>query len=133
MSEEKVTKEAAKATLQALAKPDAKKAAAPAVKAAEPKAEAPKVEAAHKVETKEAPKAEAKTEAKAEAKKEADPGKEFVDAIMAEMALKGGSKKRLVKMLAEKYGFDKQKVLFRLKRALITERYAAGHGEGAGY
>lgn len=64
--------------------------------------------------------------------KEADPGKEFVDAVMAEMALKGGSKKRLVKMLAEQYNFDKQKVLFRLRRALITERYAAGHAEGAG-
>jgi len=61
--------------------------------------------------------------------KEADPGKEFVDAIMAEMALKGASKKRLVKTLAEQYGFDKQKVLFRLRRALITERYAAAHAE----
>jgi hypothetical protein len=73
------------------------------------------------------------TEVKAEAKKEADPGKEFVDAIMAEMALKGASKKRLIKMLAEKYGFDKQKVLFRLRRALITERYAAAHEAGAGH
>jgi hypothetical protein len=69
------------------------------------------------------------TEAKAEVKKEADPIKEFVDGIMAEMALKGASKKRLIKMLAEKYGLDKQRVLFKLKRALITERYAAAHAE----
>jgi len=61
--------------------------------------------------------------------KEADPTKEFVDGIMAEMVLKGASKKRLIKMLAEQYGMDKQKVMFRLKRALITERYAAAHAE----
>ena len=71
----------------------------------------------------EAPKAEAK------AKKEADPSKEFVDAIMVEMNLKGASKKRLIRTLAEQYGFDKQKVMFRLRRALITERYAAAHAE----
>lgn len=65
---------------------------------------------------------------KAEAKKEADPSREFVDGIMAEMNLKGASKKRLIKKLAEQYNFDRQKVLFKLKRALITERYAAiGH------
>ncbi len=62
-------------------------------------------------------------------KKEADPSKEFVDGIMAEMSLKGASKKRLIKMLAEQFNFDKQKVMFRLKRALITERYAAAHEE----
>ncbi len=56
---------------------------------------------------------------------EGDKSKEFIDAIMAEMNLKGASKKRLVKMLAEQYNYDKQKVLFKLKRALITERYAA--------
>ncbi|MBU3966501.1 MAG: hypothetical protein KKG76_03865 [Euryarchaeota archaeon] len=61
--------------------------------------------------------------------KEADPTKEFVDGIMGEMALKGASKKRLIKMLVEQYGMDKQKVMFRLKRALITERYAALHAE----
>jgi len=73
---------------------------------------------------------EIKTEApKAESKKEADPSKEFVDGIMTEMSLKGGSKKRLIKMLAEQFNFDKQKVMFRLKRALITERYAAAHAE----
>ena len=33
------------------------------------------------------------------------------------------------KMLAEQFNFDKQKVMFRLKRALITERYAAAHAE----
>jgi hypothetical protein len=69
-------------------------------------------------------------EVKAEAKKEADPGKEFVDVIMAEMSLKGASKKRLIRMLSERYGMDKQKVLFKLKRALITERYAAAHEAG---
>ena len=68
--------------------------------------------------------------AKPEARKEADPGKEFVDSIMTEMALKGASKKRLIKKLAEQFNFDKQKVMFRLKRALITERYAAAHAEG---
>ena len=67
--------------------------------------------------------------AAAKALGEADPGKEFVDSIMAEMALKGASKKRLIKKLAEQFNFDKQKVLFRLKRALITERYAAAHAE----
>ncbi len=77
----------------------------------------------------EAPKPEAKAETKAEAKKEADPSKEFVDGIMVEMSLKGASKKRLIKMLIEQYGLDKQKVMFRLKRALITERYAAAHAE----
>ncbi|GFO96616.1 hypothetical protein ig2599ANME_0805 [groundwater metagenome] len=74
---------------------------------------------------------------KAEARKEPDASKEFVDGIMAEMALKGTSKKRLIKMLAEQYGMDKQKVLFKLKRALITERYAAAHeahaSEAAGH
>ncbi|MCZ7398520.1 MAG: hypothetical protein O8C62_02380 [Candidatus Methanoperedens sp.] len=75
-------------------------------------------------------KAEAAPEVKAEARKEADPGKEFVDGIMTEMSLKGASKKRLIKKLAEQYGFDKQKVLFRLRRALITERYAVAHEAG---
>jgi hypothetical protein len=72
---------------------------------------------------------EPKAEAKTEVKKEADPTKDFVDGIMAEMALKGASKKRLIKTLVEQYGMDKQKVMFRLKRALITERYAALHAE----
>lgn len=47
---------------------------------------------------------------------------EFIATIMAEMKLKGASKKRLVKKLSEQYSYDKQKVLFKLKRALITER-----------
>lgn len=89
------------------------------------KAPAPKPEG-QPAKTPELPKAEAK----AEVKKEADPAKEFVDGIMAEMALKGASKRRLIKTLAEQYGMDKQKVMFRLKRALITERYAAAHEAG---
>ena len=68
-------------------------------------------------------------EGKVEVKKEADPSKEFVDGIMVEMTLKGGSKKRLIKMLVDQYGMDKQRVMFKLKRALITERYAAAHAE----
>ncbi len=75
------------------------------------------------------PQAEVKAEPKAESKKEADPNKEFVDGIMAEMALKGASKKRLIKTLVEQYGLDKQRVMFKMKRALITERYAAAHAE----
>lgn len=136
-------KEAVKATLVGLVIPEAKKEKATAVvvkapsevqkaeavkevaRAPEPKPEAPK-------EVKAEVKPEVKPEAKPEARKEADPAKEFVDSIMAEMALKGGSKKRLIKTLAEQYNFDKQKVLFKLKRALITERYAAAHAEGAG-
>ena len=68
-------------------------------------------------------------EAKAEVKKEVDYSKEFVDGIMVEMTLKGASKKRLIKMLVDQYGMDKQRVMFKLKRALITERYAAAHVE----
>ena len=86
------------------------------------KAPAPKPEAAKTPET-------PKAEAKAEVKKEADPTKEFVDGIMVEMTLKGASKKRLIKMLVDQYGMDKQRVMFMLKRALITERYAAAHAE----
>ncbi len=91
------------------------------------KAPAPKPEG-QPAKTPETPKAEAK----AEVKKEADPSKEFVDSIMTKMSLKGASKKRLIKMLAEQYGLDKQRVMFKLKRALITERYAAAH-EAAGH
>jgi len=152
--DEKSTKDAAKATLHALAKPVAQKAVVAAVKPpsevatkahAELQVQAPKVEAPVKKEPQakaETPKAEPvkanETEAKPEApgsetrpeaRKEADRGKEFVGSIMAEMALKGASKKRLIKKLAEQFNFDKQKVLFRLKRALITERYAAAHAE----
>jgi len=165
MPGEKAAKEAANATLLALAKTDTQKAAAvkapaavevrktasvaaktsstAAVKIEEkpimvaPKVEAapaakldtPKTEAA-KTEPLKAAASEIKTEVpKVESKKEADPNKEFVDGIMTEMSLKGASKKRLIKMLGEQFNFDKQKVLFRLKRALITERYAAAHAE----
>ncbi len=143
MADEKAIKDATRATLIGLVKPEAKKEkAAVTVKTpptvqkpeavkevAKVKPEAPKAEV--KSEVKPEIKPEAKPEVKAEVKKEADPAKDFVDAVMAEMSLKGASKKRLVKMLAEKYGFDRQKVLFRLRRALITERYAAAHAEGA--
>jgi len=143
--DDKAAKDAAKATLQALTKTDAQKAAvvkpSSAVQSV-PKAEEkavktiPKVEAV-KVEPVKATATEVKSEApkgeaKAEVKKEADPSKEFVDGIMTEMALKGASKKRLIKMLAEQFNFDKQRVIFKLKRALITERYAAAH-EAAGH
>jgi hypothetical protein len=144
MPDEKAAKEGAKATLLAMTKTDAQKAAAVKTPSAvEVKAKEDRVVAAPKGESKKAPvadvpkaepaKAEAseiKTETpKAESKKEADPNKEFVDGIMTEMALKGASKKRLIKMLGEQYNFDKHKVMFRLKRALIGERYAAAHAE----
>lgn len=51
--------------------------------------------------------------------------KEFVDGVMRELKLKGATKKRLVKTLAERYNYNRQQVLFKLKRALITERYQA--------
>ncbi len=144
MADEKALRDATRATLIGLVKPETKKEKAsvavkapsvvqktePVKDAVKTKHEAPKAEV--KTEVKPEVKQEAKPEVKAEMKKEADPAKEFVDAVMAEMSLKGASKKRLVKMLAEKYGFDRQKVLFRLRRALITERYAAVHAEGAG-
>ncbi len=138
-SGEKTEKEAVKATLQALAKPETPKEKAPAVKTTsdiQVKTEAPKPVVKEPAKT--VPEAAAKPEApeaeeKAEAKKEPDPSKEFVDGIMTEMALKGAPKKRLIKTLVEQYGMDKQKVMFRLKRALITERYAAAHAEAAGH
>lgn len=121
------------AQMQTVPKPEEK-----AIQANPAKTEAPVVEVKAVKETIKAPaqKPEAaktpetpKADAKAEAKKEADPSKEFVDGIMAEMALKGASKKRLIKTLVEQYGMDKQRVMFKLKRALITERYAAAHAE----
>ena len=139
-----IDKEAAKATLLALAgtkPPEApQKAKAEEVKAKSPSA---KTDVAKEAVKPEVAKATAKSEmakesaapeekpiaAKAEIKKEADPNKEFVDGIMTEMALKGASKKRLIKMLGEQLNFDKHKVMFRLKRALISERYAAAHAE----
>ena len=69
-------------------------------------------------------KAEAQPE-EVKAEKPKDESKQFVDEVMAELELKGGSKKRLVRMLGKQYGYDRQKVVWTLKRALITERYAA--------
>lgn len=171
MPGEKAAKEAANATLLALAKTDAQKAAAVKAPAAvevktlstaavkveekpvvvvpkgyvakvpEAKTEVAKAEEKAAAPSKTAPEAKAQPDAaktapevkpdvpKAQGKKEADPSKEFVDGIMTEMSLKGASKKRLIKMLGEQFNFDKQKVMFRLKRALITERYAAAHAE----
>ena len=45
--------------------------------------------------------------------------KAFVDEIMAANNLKGASKKRLIVFLCERYGWDKQKVQHRLKRATL--------------
>ena len=53
--------------------------------------------------------------------------KAFVDEIMADNNLKGGSKRRLVLFLAERYDWDKQKVQHRLKRATLAQRYAESH------
>ncbi|MGP8319844.1 MAG: hypothetical protein ACT6FD_03510 [Methanosarcinaceae archaeon] len=53
--------------------------------------------------------------------------KAFVNEIMEANGLKGASKKRLVRFLGDKYGWDKHRVQFRLTRALLAERYA---GEG---
>jgi len=123
----------APAQMQTVPKPEEK-----AIQANPPKTEAPvaEVKAVKEIIKSPAPKTETaktpetpKAETKAEVKKEADPAKDFVDGIMAEMALKGASKKRLIKTLVEQYGMDKQRVMFKLKRALITERYAAAHAE----
>jgi hydroxymethylpyrimidine pyrophosphatase-like HAD family hydrolase len=99
--------------------------------------EAPKTEPVKEMAKTEAPKAEveseAKTEVKTEAKKEAEASKEFVDGIMTELTLKGASKKRLIKKLVERYGMDRQRIMFKLKRALITERYAAAHEAAGGH
>lgn len=56
-----------------------------------------------------------------------DQEKAFVDELMEENGLKGASKKRLIKFLGQKYDWDKQRVQFRLTRALVAERYAASH------
>ncbi len=135
MAEEKASKEATKATLLGLVKPEAKKGTATmAVKAQSEIKKTEVVKEAVKVKSEASKEVKAGVEEKAETmpetKKEADPNKEFVDGIMAEMSLKGASKKRLIKKLAEQYGFDKQRVLFKLKRALITERCAAAHEAG---
>ena len=115
--EEKPVMVAPKVEAAPVAKLDAQKpevAKAETVKAAAPKTNTPKADAAKA----EPVKAVATEDAsKVESKKETDPSKEFVDRIMTEMSLKGASKKRLIKMLAEQFNFDKQKVMFRLKRA----------------
>lgn len=136
-------KDGAKATLQALAGTKSPAVKDPAQVQKIPKAEVTqavkdksvavkepeKTQAMTAVPVKQAPEVKSKPETKAEGKTEVDPNKEFVDGIMTEMALKGASKKRLIKMLGEQFNFDRQKVMFRLKRALITERYAAAHAE----
>ena len=145
--------EAAKATLQALAGTKSVAVKAPAEVQTRPKAELTQTPKAKPEAGKEPAKSEVKVKSetakpapqpktdvvkeaaapeapKVETKKEADPSKEVVDGIMSEMSLKGASKKRLIKKLAEQFNFDKQKVMFRLKRALITERYAAAHEAG---
>ena len=56
-----------------------------------------------------------------------DQEKAFVNEMMEANELKGGSKKRLIKFLGEKYDWDKHKVQFRLNRAMVAERYAQSH------
>lgn len=63
----------------------------------------------------------------------ADDNKAFINEIMAEMDLKGGAKKRIVRLLAVQYNYDKHMVLWSLKRALITERYAAAVEAAGGH
>ena len=46
---------------------------------------------------------------------------------MGELGLKGPSKRRLIIQLAERYNDDKKTVLFKVKRAFITDRYEAEH------
>ncbi len=47
----------------------------------------------------------------------------IVKAVMEELKLKGGSKKRLLGKLVDKYGYDEERVKYKAKRAFITERY----------
>ena len=49
--------------------------------------------------------------------------KAFIDEIMKANELEGASKKRLVRFLCKKYGWDRQKVRFKLTRATLAERY----------
>ncbi|WP_407356657.1 hypothetical protein [Methanolobus sp. WCC5] len=53
--------------------------------------------------------------------------KAFIEELMAENELKGASKKRLIKFLGEQYGWDRQRVQFKLKRAILAEKYAQSH------
>lgn len=50
----------------------------------------------------------------------------FIDEIMKANGLEGASKRRLVRFLCEKYGWNKQKVQFKLTRATLAERYMSG-------
>ena len=75
---------------------------------------------------------EVKAEA-TESNSTADDNKAFINEIMAEMDLKGGAKKRIVRLLAAQYNYDKHMVLWSLKRALITERYAAAVEAAGGH
>jgi len=47
----------------------------------------------------------------------------IVKAVIEELQLKGGSKKRLLEKLVDEYGYDEAKVKYKAKRAFITERY----------
>ena len=51
----------------------------------------------------------------------------FVEKVMNRNELKGAGKKRMIKYLAEKYDWDEQKVQFKLKRAILAEKYAQSH------
>ncbi|WP_340817935.1 hypothetical protein [Methanolobus sp. WCC4] len=53
--------------------------------------------------------------------------KAFIEEMMLKNELKGASKKRLIRFLAEKYQWDQQRVQFKLKRAILAERYAQSH------
>lgn len=63
--------------------------------------------------------------------RELDEEKErIVKAVMEELQLKGGSKKRLLEKLVGEYGYDEAKVKYKAKRAFITERYEREKGRG---
>ncbi len=47
----------------------------------------------------------------------------IVKAVMEELQLRGGSKKRLLEKLVDEFGYDEGKVKYKAKRAFITERY----------
>lgn len=51
----------------------------------------------------------------------------FIEELMLSNELKGASKKRLVRFLCDRYCWDMQKVRFRLKRAILAEKYAQAH------
>lgn len=51
----------------------------------------------------------------------------FIDKLMSKNELKGASKKRLIRFLAEKYDWNEERVQFKLKRAILAEKYAQSH------